>query len=351
MTQPADNNRRLHIEPLERRDLLCGGAAAGIAGFQTASQSALFSRAHAAAAFASAPSSDDSGSESDESNETHLFATLTNSGGTVVGAAAYESETNGTNTTQVLVIRVAGGAANATYEVTVGTTDLGTLTTDGNGNGQLILRSTSSSSSSATPATSNKTVGTLPADFTLAAGATIMLASTDTTVDPLNGTFATSSGDIGLGNGHGCHGGDHQGDNEGGNESDHGSVMRLVAPLTDNGTSSGKAVFTTVTHADGTTDQILRVHVKGIDAGMSLDVSIDGTSVGSITTDDNGNGHLILSSNPHNSNVGQLPSGLTVTSTSTITIGTSTSGTFSSTNGASSSVISSFANRFAFRRR
>jgi hypothetical protein len=247
------------------------------------------------------------------------------------------------------VIRVAGGSANATYQVTAGTTDLGALTTDANGNGQLILRSTSSSSSSASAPTTGKTVGTLPAGFTLAAGATIALASTDTTVDPLNGTFAASSGDIGLGNGegHGCHGSDHQGD-----EGDHGNVTRLVAQLTDtSSTSTGKAVFTTITHADGTTDQILRVHVRGADANTSLDVSIDGTSVGSITTDDNGNGQLILSSNPHNSDVGQLPAGLTVTSTSTVTVGTSISGTFSSTNGASSSVISSFASRFSFRHR
>jgi hypothetical protein len=346
MTQHADNNRRLHIEPLERRDLLCGGGAAGIAGFQGASQSALFSRAHTISAFAPASSSTDSGSESDESNETHLFATLTNSSGTVVGTAAYESEVNDSNTTQVLVIRVVGGAANATYEVTVGTTDLGALTTDANGNGRLILRSTSSSN--ATAATSSKTVGTLPADFTLAAGATIMLASTDTTVDPLNGTFAASSGDIGLGHGHGCQGGDHQGQDEG----DHGNVARLVAQLTDASSSTtGKAVFTTVTHADGTSDQILRVRLMGADANATLGVSVDGTSVGSIMTDDNGNGHLILSSNPHNSDVGQLPAGLTVTSTSTITVGTSISGTFSSTNGASSSVISSFANRFSFRHR
>jgi hypothetical protein len=344
MTQHSDNNRRLHIEPLERRDLLCGGGpAAGIADLQAAAQSALFARSHTFN-FTPAASPANSGSSEDESSETHLFATLTNNSGTVVGTAAYESETSDTNTTQVLVIRIIGGAANATYEVTVGTTDLGALTTDANGNGRLILRSASSSSSSATPASSSKTVGTLPADFTLAAGATIALASTDTTVDPLNGMFAASSGDIGLGGLGGCHGGEHEGD--------HGNVTRLVAQLTDtSSTATGKAVFTTITHADGTTDQILRVHVRGADANASLDVSVDGTSVGSITTDDSGNGQLILSSNPHNSNVGQLPSGLNVTSTSTITVGTSITGTFSSTGSASSSVFSSFANRFAFRRR
>jgi hypothetical protein len=351
MSQHPNNNRRLGIEPLERRDLLCGGAATGIAGFQSASQSALFARAPAASGLAAASRSTDSGSE-DESSQTHLFATLTDSSGTVLGAAAYESDVSDSPTTQVLVIRVIGSAANATYEITADTTDLGALTTDAHGNGQLILRSTNPSSSSATAATSGKTVGRLPADFTLAAGATIMLASTDASVDALNGTFATSSGDIGLGHGHGCHGGDHEGDDEGDHEGEHGNVARLVAQLTDtSSTSAGKAVFTTITHADGTTDQILRVHVKGADANAPLEVSIDGTSVGSIMTDDNGNGQLILATNPHNSNVGQLPSGLNVTSTSTITVGTSITGTFSSTGGSSSSAISSFANRFTFHRR
>jgi len=327
MAQPADNTRRLHIEPLERRDLLCGGAAVGIAGSQAASQSALFARSHAAHVLATEFSAQD-----DEAHQ--LFATLINSSGTVVGTAAYESETNDSNTTQVLVIRVVGGAARAGYEVTIGTTDLGALTTDGDGKGRLILRSRSSSSSSAAAANSSTTFGRLPADFTLAAGATIALASTDASMDALNGTFATSSGDLGLVGGFGCHGGEH------------GNVTRLVTQLNDSSASAtGKAVFTTIAHADGTTDQILRVRVKGADAGATLNVSVDGTSVGSIVTDDKGNSQLILSSNPSNSSVGQLPSGLNVTSTSTITVGESIGGTFS--NGSSSGVLASFANRFA----
>src|SRR5262245_58432623 len=101
MTQHVNNTRKLHVEPLERRDLLCGGSAAGISGFQSAAQSALFARSHALSSLTTASSSNSSGSSEDESSETHLFATLTNSSGTVVGTAAYESETNDTNTTQV----------------------------------------------------------------------------------------------------------------------------------------------------------------------------------------------------------------------------------------------------------
>src|SRR5262249_46466579 len=157
-------------------------------------------------------------------------------------------------------------------------------------------------------------------------------------VEALNGTFAAVAGDIGFGGEHG-HGGHHEGDGHQGDEGDHGNVTRLVAQLNDSGAPAGKAVFTTIAHADGSTDEILRVRVKGVDPSTTLDVSIDGTPVGSITTDDNGNGQLILSTNPHNTNVGQLPAGLTVTSTSTITVGMSTSGTFDSTNGMGSSAI------------
>jgi hypothetical protein len=175
------------------------------------------------------------------------------------------------------------------------------------------------------------------------------LAAADTSVDPLSGTFATATGDIGEGHGFGgCHG------------DDGATFSRLLATLTDtnSNTSVGAAVFTTITHSDGSTAEILRVKVTGAEANATLDVSVtttadDGTtsttSVGSITTDANGNGRLILSSNPKTSNVGQLPSGLIVNSTSTISVGTSVSGTFSSSSSVGSS--SSLASRFSPRRR
>ena len=346
MARNTHFNRRLHVEPLERRELLCSGTA-GTASVQAGSQLAAFARSHAAVAAVASSSHTESGSE-DESAETHLFATLTNSSGTVVGTAAFESETDGTNTNQKLVITVLGAAANATYEVTTGTTDLGAITTDANGNGRLVLASSTATSTASTASAKTTTTGTLPADFTLAAGATIMLASTDTTVDPLNGTFATASGDIGLGNGHGrggCHG--DNGDN---------NVTRVEASLTNGTTSVGRAVFSTYTNSDGTTTDLLRVHLKGADTSTTLDVSIDGTSLGSISTDAKGNGILILSSNPKSSNVGQLPTGFTVTSTSTIQIGTTITGSFGSSTTSSSVRTMAFSGvsstrSFSFRRR
>jgi hypothetical protein len=318
MTRNARFIHRFRLERLERRDLLCSSMAslAAAASSHGSAQAASIAQPHAAASASSS-------SASDESSETHLIATLTNSAGVVVGTAFYETEVHGTTTTQELLINVAGGAANASYTVTSGTTNLGTLTTDANGNGRLFLSSTTSSTmaSAKTPANAK---GTLPADFTLAAGATIALASTDTTVDPLNGTFATAAGDLepGPGRGRGDCGGEHA------------MVSRVVANLINGDAAAGKAVFTTIAQSDGSSTQILRIRVTGADANSTLDVSIDGTSVGSITTDADGNGHLILSSNPHNSNVGQLPAGLNVTSTSTITVGTAITGTFNSTSSA-----------------
>src|SRR5215813_10734498 len=145
MKRDANFKRRLVVEILEKRELLCSGSATASA-LGATSQLARFSRMSSPAIAAAHSSSSGSESSDNEANETHLFATLTNSSGAVVGTAFYETETDGPSTTQVLVIKVAGAAANASYDVTAGTTDLGTLTTNANGNGQLVLTSTASTS-------------------------------------------------------------------------------------------------------------------------------------------------------------------------------------------------------------
>ncbi len=339
--------RRLTIESLERRELLCGSAASG-------SSSAISSAAlragssmlvaHVSNSHASASSST-STSSSTTTSAGYLFTTLTDASGVVVGTASFETVVKGTTTTEELLISVAGAAANASYTVTADSTTLGTLTTDANGNGHLLLTSTTdssgstgSSSSTAAAACRLTSDGTLPDGFTLAAGATLSLAPSDTTLDTLSGTFATASGAIGLGgNIGGCHG------------DENATISRFDATLTEAGTTVGRAVFTSITAADGTTTEILRVHLKGADASTTFDVSIDGTSVGSITTNANGDGFLILSSNPKSASVGQLPAGLTVTSSSTMSIGTTISGPFS-TSSSSDSGLGLLA-RHSFRRR
>ncbi|HEY2883424.1 MAG TPA: hypothetical protein VGJ15_13340 [Pirellulales bacterium] len=355
MSRNDSSKRRLHIEPLERRQLLCG--AAGTSALQAAAQSALLAGSHASSAvIARSISSHSSGSSSD-SSETFLVTTLTNSSGVVEGTASFETDSNGN---QKLVLSVVGATASTAYAVSVdGTTDLGTLTTDANGNGRLVLTAAGASTGTTSSALSAKcggastSTGTLPDGFTLAAGATVTLASaTDTSVDPLNGTFATSTGDIGAGEGRGFGGGCHGEDNG-------ATFSRLIASLTNSSSAAaGTAVFTTITHADGTAAEILRVRVTGADPSTSVDVSltttVDGTAtttpLGSIATDANGNGYLILSSNPKTSNVGQLPTGLTINSTSTISVGTTIGGTFNSTSSWGSSAFS-LAGRFSFRRR
>ncbi len=231
--------------------------------------------------------------------------------------------------------------------------DVGTtLTTDANGNGRLILTSAATTTSSnASSKLSGKcggdneaATGTLPDGFMLAAGATIVLTPADTSASALNGTFATSTGNIGEGNG--------GGDDDGGcQHGDNGAtITRVAATLSDSASASGKAVFTTITHSDGTTDEVLRVRVTGAAASATLDIAIDGTPVGTLTTDADGNGYAIFSSNPRNSNVGQLPAGLSTNPTS-ITVGTTINGAFSSSSSGSFSSSLAAANRFLFHRR
>lgn len=319
--------RQLIIEQLEHRDLLCGSTGA-TANLPSAVRSNSYAnQAHSVAAAmaagvvrSAAVNHTSTGHASEDGNETQLSATLTDSNNVAVGTAYYESEVEGATTMQKLVVRLTAATPNATYDITVGATDLGTLTTDANGKAQMTFKSTSP------PATTSATTaaGTLPADFTLAAGGAIALASTDTSVPAVSGTFATTTGEGGSGD---CHaGGDwHEGHSGRG---EHGNVSRLVAPLSNADAAAGKAVSLTMTHSDGTTTQILHVHVTGADPSTTLPVAIDGTPVGSIDTDANGNGTLILSTSPKNSHVGQLPTDLTISASSAITVGSSITGTF-----------------------
>jgi len=104
------------------------------------------------------------------------------------------------------------------------------------------------------------------------------------------------------------------------------SATLLTTKLTDtDGTAIGSARF--ATHQQhGTTVSTLTVQVRDAAPGTPLDVSIDGTSIGTITPDAEGEGRLVLSSNPHGEQQ-PLPTTLTITSGSVVTVGTAT-GTF-----------------------
>ncbi len=282
-------------EGLERRDLLSGHSMAGgfesflaaeVANHHFMAQSNAIAAAHAHA-FESIGSA--------TSNQTVLTAQLTDA---TTGASAnvtYKTYTSSGTAETEFKVSLTGADANSTLDVSVDGTIVGQITTDANGAGTLEL-SSDPNDSDAQP---------LPADFptTVAAGSAV-------TVGTLSGTLATPTFSGGCGGG-----------GEGGGQSEH---TRLSTTLTDTASSAtGRAVYSTHTY-NGTTTTRFAVRVTGATADTTLDVAIDGTVVGQITTDSNGAGSLVLSSNPKNSNEQPLPADFptTVTAGSTITVGT-----------------------------
>lgn len=245
---------------------------------------------------------------SSASSHTVLTTQLTDSSGTATGAATYSTGTYDGTTVTKFTVSISGATAATTYDVSVGGVDVGTITTDANGAGKLVLSSNPTSTEQA-----------LPADFPT------VTSGTAVTVGTLSGSLATPTN-----TGGGC-GGEHGGLTD---------VTRLTASLTDSSSSgTGTVSYKTGTTADGTTVTRFKVTVTGAAASTTLDVSVGGTVVGQITTDTSGNGSLILSSNPKNSNEQSLPTNFptSITSGTAVTVGTlsGTLGTPTSTASAS----------------
>jgi len=98
----------------------------------------------------------------------------------------------------------------------------------------------------------------------------------------------------------------------------------LSTTLTDSaGTATGTAKYSTYT-ANGATETEFKVSITGAAASTTLDVAIDGTVVGQITTDASGAGKLVLSSNPDSSDEQSLPANFptSVASGAVVTVGT-----------------------------
>jgi hypothetical protein len=74
----------------------------------------------------------------------------------------------------------------------------------------------------------------------------------------------------------------------------------LIATLSDPADPSvtGTAHFMSLTHHGETTTRFM-ANIEGAAPNMLLEVKLDGVTVGQIMTDDEGSGHLFLSSNPH----------------------------------------------------
>lgn len=74
----------------------------------------------------------------------------------------------------------------------------------------------------------------------------------------------------------------------------------LIATLSDpmDAAVTGTVHFMTSTHHGNTTTRLM-ANIEGAEPNMMLPVVIDGVTVGEVMTNDEGSGHLFLSSNPH----------------------------------------------------
>jgi len=165
-------------------------------------------------------------------------------------------------------------------------------------------------------------------------------ADTAISVGTLSGTLVadTNSGDgdaEGEGHGGGCH---------------HSSAgTSLEASLTDTDTTSTATGTATYKVDSETGDTTFSVSVTGAAASSTLDVAIDDTVIGQLTTDETGAGSLVLSSNPTDTEQAlplDFPTNLSPGST--VIVGTLT-GTLASTITGTSTA--SFAGLHAGRRR
>jgi hypothetical protein len=161
----------------------------------------------------------------------------------------------------LLGVQVHGAPANDTLTVKIGPAVVGTLTTDSNGNGKVIFSSNPVGSQLQLPATFpvNVASGT-PALITDAASLNLSGSLGNPPPAPL-GTL-------------------------------------LTAQLTSTATTATANIQYAQFTANGTATTLLAVQVLGATATDTLTVTLSGVAVGTLTTDANGNGILVLSSNP-----------------------------------------------------
>ncbi len=184
------------------------------------------------------------------SEATTFSATLADSSG-ATGTALFNANTGN------LTVSVTKAAANTTLNVTVGTTTIGSFMTDASGNGKATF----------TAAASAIAVGT-----TVAAGdVTGTFAQGDGAIDNLPNPVG-GGGD--CGHGHGEHG-----------QGNPGAIF--TAGLTDAAGATGTAAF-------NPSSGKLTVSVTKAAANTTLNVVVGGNTIGSVTTDANGNGRTSI---------------------------------------------------------
>jgi len=280
----------IRVEQLESRVLLAGHSFAAASAFHAPPIVAVASQFQASLRNLAGVHS--------EAAHTVLGAQLSD---TTTGATATVTFKTGTvhdETRTDLKVNVSGAAANSTVDVTLAGVVVGQITTDATGAGSLKLSSNPR----------NSTEQGLPADFPtdVAAGAKI-------NVGDLAGTLS-------------AHGRLEYGEH--GQEHAHPRITSVLStPLADatNTAGAGNVAYRTGT-LNGAAFTELKVNVTGAAPSTTLDVAIDGTVVGQLSTDSTGAGTLVLSSNPKNANDQQLPVDFptTVVAGSTVSVGTAT---------------------------
>jgi hypothetical protein len=266
-----------------------------------------------------------------DTQTTTLTASLTDANSTATGTATYTTSTSDGTTNTNFAVSVNGAAANTTFDVAVGDTVVGQLTTDDTGAGELLLSSNPTGSAEQLP-------GDFPAEVS---------ADTIVTVGTLSGTLAADTSTGGDKN----TGGDI--DTNGDTSTDHGChssvATSLAASLTDaNSSAAGTASYQTNNKTGETT---FAVSVTGAAADSTLDVAIDDTVGGQLTTDSTGAGTLELSSSPTGTQQAlPLDFPTNINAGSTVTVGTLT-GIFETDSGGAYNVASIFGGHDFSRRR
>jgi hypothetical protein len=205
-------------------------------------------------------------------NGQDLTASLTGASGTSGTASVQINTDSGTNK---VTVSVSGLTASTTYTVTSGSTTLGTISTNSSGAGELSVRNTA---------------------------ATLTVGSTITVVDSINITVLTGTLAYPV-----------------------NAITRLTGTLNGSTGTSGTVNYTANSETDTNS---ISVQVSGLTADTTYTVVSGTTTLGTITTNDNGWGRLI------ESNVASLSSGSSITvedaSSTTVLSGTLAAATFAS---------------------
>ncbi len=275
-----------YVEQLESRAMLAGHPLAMAAHTATQSQSALVAN-QVSATVAQVANITNCGLGMT------LNSTLTDD---TTGASASVNLQAGTTTR--LSVNVTGATAGDVLDVTVAGVVVGSITVGDDGTGSLVLSSNPQTGETA-----------LPTDFPTGnlKGAVISVGA------DLTGTLS-----LGVGTQHGGH---HHGT----------TVTRLSGTLTDTaGTATGSATLKIVTKSDSSTNTRFTVSVTGATASTDLDVSINGTSIGTLTADANGAGSVTFATNPKTGQTA-LPANFPVgdLTGATVTVGGTISGSLS----------------------